>query len=216
MTGSVTFDNYWSHNGHTFGDCFTSDTIPFVYVPIPRNASTWTKNRLVVNGWQPLNFHRQFLTHKNSFVVLRHPLKRWVSGCVEYFLRLSKKQNADVDVTQFNSEFVNLIMDQIVLDEHTEKQVHFIAGLNRNNTTFFMMDQNYPSNLTHYARNQGLDVDFTNNPPDHKTDLTNQLSAQLTDFFENIVEISKYRHKILEFYVEDMRLYDGVNYYNYS
>ena len=145
------FHQHWEPRGHTFGTCMTKPDCNFMYVNIPKNASSWTKPNLLDLKFEFYNYHTDKLD-KHAMVVLRDPMERWLSGICEYFTLYHR----NIDTTQFNKAFYELLMDQVTFDDHTEKQVYFIEGLDPARCTFFLCDDTYRTAFTEFLRQKDL------------------------------------------------------------
>ena len=133
----------WAHKGHVYGECMSHIDIDLMYVYIPKNASSWTKPNLQDWGWQFYNYHTDGL-NKTAIVVLRDPVERWLSGIAEYFTLY----HDDVNGIEYNNGLRNIIFDRITFDDHTEKQVKFVQGLDTSKCIFLWCDDDYRKNFS--------------------------------------------------------------------
>ena len=113
----------------------------------------WTKTNLKDLGWMDYNYHYDHMYKKHALVVLRDPVERWLSGICEYFALY----HATTNVNDFNKTFYDLLMEQIVFDDHTEQQHYFIEGLSHNNITFFLCNKDYRIQFSSFLKNQGFE-----------------------------------------------------------
>jgi hypothetical protein len=155
--------NEWKHKGHIYGECMSKKDIDLMYVYIPKNASSWTKPNLKDWGWEFYNYRLDNLD-KHSLVILRDPVDRWLSGIAEYLTLYYPNMQVP-----FN-ETTELIFDRITFDDHTEKQVYFIEGLDPGRITFFKCDENYRLYFGQFLKNQGTPNRYVNYNYQHTTD----------------------------------------------
>lgn len=128
------------------GFCITSEDESFVYIPIAKNASSFTEFILKHHfNWKENNFiANQYLKQKQLLVVIRDPFERWMSGVVEHFVR---KNPPDCGVRLDNEHLLYYVFNQGALDEHTELQVNFLSGIDTKNCTFIRMNRNYTNSF---------------------------------------------------------------------
>lgn len=200
--------NRYDHKGHIFGECFSHQNTQLMYVNIPKNASSWTKPNLKDWGWEHFNYHFDNLYHKHAMVVLRDPVDRWLSGVCEYF----SLYHSDIDTNEFNKTFYDLIMDLIVLDDHTEQQHYFVEGLSFNNITFFLCDNNYRLHFSNFLQSQGFDNKYHRYEYQHTTAGSN-IRSKFKKIFEPLLSESKYLNKVQDFYKKDYELMNSVQFY---
>jgi hypothetical protein len=179
-----------------------------MYVNIPKNASSWTKPALQNLGWEFYNYHMDHLYHKHSIVVLRDPVERWLTGVCEYFTLYHR----GIGLKDATKPFYDLLIDQVTLDDHTEKQIYFIDGLNPSKVTFFYCDKNYKYNLSNFITQQG----YTNNFNDLKYIHTTEESPErkgFIEFFKPLLDNGVYVDKIKQHYKLDYQLINQVKFY---
>lgn len=202
------FHQHWEPKGHTFGTCMSHPKSNLMYVNIPKCASSWTKPNLQDLGWEFYNYHLDNLYHKHALVVLRDPVERWLSGVCEYFTLYHE----NIETTEFNSAFYDLLMDQITLDDHTEKQVYFVEELNPNRCTFMMCDADYRRNFTFWLRNQGFDVDYSRYNYQHTTEASS-VRKKFKEIFTPLLDNPKYLEKVKQHFHLDYKLIWSVRFY---
>ena len=206
------FHQHWQPRGHTFGTCMSSPTSDLMYVNIPKNASSWTKPNLLDLGWEFYNYHYDHMYQKHSMVILRDPVERWLSGICEYFTLYHR----DVDTTEFNSAYYELVIDQVTFDDHTEKQVYFIDGLNSNKTTFFWCDADYRGHFGQFLTNQGIANNYRKYNYQHTTEDREDGDTSRSNFkklFKPLLDNPKYLDKIKQHYKLDYELINKVNFW---
>jgi hypothetical protein len=200
--------NRLDSRGHTFGTCMTNTHQNLMYVNIPKNASSWTKPNLKDLKWEDFNYHYNNLYKKHALVVLRDPVERWLSGICEYFTLY----HANIDAGLFNSVFYDLLLDQITLDDHTEKQFYFIDGLNTERITFFMCDENYRLNFSKFLIEHGYENRYHRYDYQHTTSSC-PIRSKFKKIFEPLVSEPKYLERIKEHYKQDYELIESVQFY---
>jgi hypothetical protein len=203
------FHQHWEPKGHTFGTCMSTPDSNLMYVNIPKCASSWTKPNLQDLGWEFYNYHLDNMYHKHAMIVLRDPVERWLSGLCEYFTLYHE----NIDTTEFNSAFYDLLMDQITLDDHTEKQVYFVDGLDPSHCTFIMCDEDYRRNFTFWLHNQGFDqADYSRYNYQHTTQ-GSPIRKKFKELFLPLLDNPKYLEKVKHHFHLDYRLIWSVRFY---
>jgi len=206
------FHQHWEPKGHTFGTCMSKPDSDLMYVNIPKCASSWTKPNLKDLGWEFYNYHWDHLYHKHAMVVLRDPVERWLSGVCEYFTLYHR----DIDTTQFNQAFFDLLMDQVTFDDHTEKQIYFIEGLDPTRTTFFYCNLDYRLYFQQFLRNQGIPNKYASYNYQHTTENREDGDTRRATFkkiFSTLLDNPKYLNKIKQHYTKDYDLIESVNFF---
>jgi hypothetical protein len=207
--GSV-FTQHHETRGHLFGTCWTADNTDLMYVNIPKNASSWTKPNLMSLGWNEHNYLKENLHHKHAIIVLRDPLIRWLSGVSEYF----SLHNANVDLPGAGKAFFELVLDLVTLDDHTERQVYFIDGLDPGNCTYFYCDNNYSSMFGHFLNSKGMRNRFSEYNRQHTTEQS-EIRSEITKFFTPMLDNPNYVNHIKNHYKLDYKLINTVKFYGH-
>lgn len=231
IPGSV-WHNHWAHKGHVFGQCIVNNAQTRILVNIPKNASVSITDLLVNNlDWHHSNFHTMpGLETKKSLIFLRDPIDRWLSGICEYFYRnyeqLGYSSLADVAET-ISPAMVELIFNRVAFDEHTEKQVYFLEGLDLNQATFFRVDECLVDNALSFMVAHQLisDTQYQNLTAYkfHSNACTDVPAKKpLLDFFKKYLyndHLNKYitegKHyqNLQEYFEQDLEMYNSVVYY---
>lgn len=206
------FHEHWQPKGHVFGSCMSHRDSDLMYVNIPKNASSWTKPNLQDLGWITYNYHHDHMYHKHALIVLRDPVERWLSGICEYFTLYHR----DADVTQINQLTIDLIIDQVTFDDHTERQVYFVEGLDPKRCTFFNCDSDYRLYFGQFLKNQGIDNKYHKYNYQHTTE--NREDGDMTrsnykKIFQPLLENSKYLERIKSHYKKDYELINSIQFY---
>jgi hypothetical protein len=203
------FLSEWKHKGHVYGECMSHADSDFMYIHIPKNASSWTKPNLLDFGWEFYNYHDDKLT-KNALVVLRDPVDRWLSGIAEYMTLYHE----NADVAFMGKPYFDLVFDKVTFDDHTDLQVKFLHGLDTDSCTFFLCDENYRELFAkfiekNYGANKYSRYDYqhvSENSP------TRKKFKQL--FKTQLDKNTAYLKKIKEHYAKDYELMNQVRFYN--
>jgi len=203
------FYDYWERKGHWFGECMSGPELNWMYVKIPKNASIWTREILLKNNLEFYHYHKVGFYHKHALVILRDPVDRWVSGISEYFTRY----HGYIDLTSINETFVEFLMDVITVDDHTEKQIYFIDGLDINNCTFLYCDDNFRTNFASWMKNeQGIENQYQDSPY-RNVGVKSAIRSKFQPFFKQLLDNPKYIDKIKQHYKQDYELINSVKFY---
>ena len=206
MLVKANLENLWATKGHIQGQCMSHQSSSFMYINIPKNASSWTKPNLIDYGWEFYNYRTDKLD-KHSLIVLRDPVDRWVSGIAEFLTLYHSSYTLD------SQETIDLIFDRITFDDHTERQVYFLDGIDTNNATFFWCDHNYRENFSkfisdEYGPNQYHRYDYqhvSDNSPDRK---------RFKHIFNLALEKnSKYLNQLKDHFESDYQLIEKIRFY---
>jgi hypothetical protein len=199
------FHEYWLHKGHIYGQCHFEPNAKLVYVNIPKNASSWTKQH--IPNWQCVNYFKQSTTDWKYIVTLRDPIERWISGIVQYFF----EYNIDPDFN--NTAFCNLIFDRIAFDDHTERQILFIQDIPIEKTTFIKCDKSYSINFIDLLRSNGIDIQ--NKIVKVNTTIQNAKKIQLKELvLEKLKSNYLYEESLRKYYERDYELFNWVQFFN--
>jgi len=194
----------WQYKGHLYGECMSHWDSEYMYVYIPKNASSWTKPNLKDFGWEFYNYHIDKLD-KHALVVLRDPVDRWLSGIAEYFTLYHPAFDS------WTTDVFDLTFDRVCFDDHTERQIKFLHGLDTDRCTFFEFN-NYRENFSrwiteHYGENKYDRYEFQ-----HVSDKSPE-RKKFKNIFNRELQNSKYLEQIKNFYAEDYNLINSVKYY---
>ena len=156
----------------------------YIYVNIPKNASSWMKNNF--GGWfynfrtnkfyqnVPLSDSEIESILKNSkppvyVIILRDPIDRWLSGAAQVFFECPPD-----DPEFFMNYSDNLIFNTVVFDEHTAPQTLFLKDIDLSRVVWFDCTDNLSDQLVEWSQNK-----FNINP------------KPASDYDENVYKISK-------------------------
>jgi hypothetical protein len=196
----------WKHKGHVYGECMSHSGIDLMYVYIPKNASSWTKPNLKDWGWEFYNYKTDCL-NKHALIILRDPVERWLSGIAEYLTLYHSTMQSP-----FN-ETAELIFDRICFDDHTEKQSKFLNGLNTDNCTFMLCDNDYRENFSKFITKHLGDNKYQNYAYQHVSEDSANRKRFKFIFRRLLEENPKYLENVRNYYEDDYRLIDNVEFY---
>lgn len=207
------------------------EDISYVYINIPKNASSWMKENFggYLYDWQAnvfkasvnsaITLRRGLRAVKHYVVILREPIDRWITGFAQ------RCWGGDPRDPNF---YLNMSPDQwfdsILDDDHTRPQVQFISGLDHSAVTWFDCD----SNLTALARGWITQrFDQTVNDPGDAPDNGHNLSAygkawpdtgvtqqQIIDHIDRVLsDRPDYVERLSMIYHKDLELRQSVEFY---
>lgn len=205
------FVGYWSHQYHKFGQCHANLDYDFIYVNIPKNASSWTKQQLEAVEFTQKNYHKDNLYDHTAVVVLRDPVNRWISGMSEYFTRYYYR-NSPRDLNNFT---IDIIFNHVTFDPHTEKQLYFIQDLDPSKTVYFWFDNNYREQFGKFLTEQGITNNANTAEPSWWSGHNPTKRAEWTEFFQQQIENnSKYLEQIQQHFHQDYELIESAKFYD--
>jgi hypothetical protein len=178
-----------------------------MYVNIPKNATSWTKPNLKDWGWECYNYHADHLD-KVPMIVLRDPVDRWLSGIAEYMYLYHQ----DIDVSQFNNAFFDLVFDKIAFDDHTESQVYFLQGLNLSNAVYFKFGPEYRQNFSDFLACRGMPNRYNRYDYQHVSDDSPE-RRQFKEIFAREIENPRYLAQVQQYFKPDYELIEKVKFY---
>jgi len=197
-----------THHGYCLAKLGIDDRL-YAYINIPKNASSFTK--IIWDGARPLDFLTGKLPTDTEYViVLRDPLRRWLSGVAEAI----HTEHELIENINFNEMF-----DQIVLDDHTAPQVDFLAGLDYNKVVWFKMEDDLQNTLLDYVKDKFIlpkhnfqslsDRGYFNRTQD------DQKKRAIVENLKVLMKIEpELRTRIEDFFKDDYELYNNVQYYS--
>lgn len=200
------FFHQWSSKGHELGRCQSHPSSDLMYVKIPKNASSWTNPLLKEDwGWKFYNYHTDKID-KTAIVVLRDPVDRWITGIAEYLASYHPTIVLD------KSGSLDLIFDRVVFDDHTERQVNFIHGLETDRCIFLWCDSNYRQNFSDLLTEHGMPNEYFNYDYQNASE-TNSIRKRFKQLFSREIENSKYMQSIKNYFEADYQLINQVKFY---
>ena len=122
----------------------------YVYVNIPKNASTWMTD---VMGSAATNCRFNYLDDvfageyqswhgaakraaRSYIILLRDPVARWLSGFAQNQIGLDPRKPRHYSQIGWDRVF-----EKIVFDDHTEPQTSFVTGINTKHVVWFWVDK---------------------------------------------------------------------------
>lgn len=111
--------------GHVVGGGLRSPDRNWFVLSVPKNASSYTTNILLRNGWEHWNLSLQ--DFGEVVVPLRDPVERWVSGMATYCCSylLGENYGSEHFVADYNELTQRLLVDSTMFDDHTTPQSVF-------------------------------------------------------------------------------------------
>lgn len=195
----------------------TSPDESFVYIPIAKNASSFTEFILKHNfNWKENNYiANQHLKEKQILVVVRDPLERWMSGVVEHFFR---KNGPESGVKMDDEQLLYYVFHQGALDEHTELQVNFLSGIDTDNCTFLRMNKNYTNSFKSFMLHRlNKHVNFWNRDysPQYNDSSKNKVKKTLSSYLKKYYNASKQSRTNVHTYLKpDLDFVAGLEFYD--
>lgn len=177
--------------------CFANDS-NWSYIPIPKNGSHFANNFFPSNYGmtKEINWYKEKIKDLNYIVLIRNPIKRWLSGITEFVYHEMSRYERTFDLE--NIQVLDLLFNGVTFDAHTLPQSFYLEGLNLDNAYFFNLDNiNFNKNLNYFL-NRYLGFKQV---PILKENTTN----------ENIHKLEIY-NKILNAYENSKRYQDNVGY----
>ena len=205
---------YWK-NQHTArgfapGGMFVKDNL--VYIPIPKNSSSYIGQLLLKNGWGIGNFLTTDLTNKQLIILLRDPIERWISGMAEYLcsLLLKNGKTSDDIIKNWNNIIQDLIFDRVIFDDHTEKQVYFIQSIPIENCVFFNSAKQPEQAVKQYLTTHDVDLNI-DMVIDRNQTQGNKYKEPLVDFLrDQLAQNPSLTNKLTNTYREDYTLWNVI------
>ena len=200
---------------HPIGLCMPGWNPNYIFIPIPKNASSYTKKIWKLQCGMTTNVPDNFITNpiqlsKKKIVVLREPYKRYISGLLEYLYRAQ----ISCDQVDFDDLFKTF-----AFDGHTSLQVQFLEGIDTDTCIFLKFGSSYSNDLTHLIqhklhRNQkfpggeftGWRYNRTSTRPE-KVEMLDKLTEYLDNHEEVVLSLKEYL-------IPDYNLFNSVQFYN--
>ena len=186
------------------GNYYISPDMRQIYINIPKNASTWTVAMVKSLGWKN-DIDHQLTDIGTTLVALRDPVERWTCGIAEYLHRYHPTLTVD-SITQ---HMIDLIFDQIKFDQHTQKQIEFVDGVDTDHAVFFIVDSEYSNNIVDYLN---INVDNYFIGPSNAT-FDNPRKQQIKQFFNDLLDQPKYLSAVKRYYQADYQMIYHAHFY---
>lgn len=203
--------NQYTARGFVPGGMFVDGDV--VYIPIPKNSSSYIGKLVLANNWKVANFLKTELTNKKIIVVLRDPINRWVSGMAQYLCSaiVSQGYTADTIINSWNPVMESLIFDRVIFDDHTEKQLYFINTVPKESCVYFNGVHGVGELLQKYLHEHDINLNI-----DIDINLEDNIQHQkLTKFLKTLLDQNtKLVDRLKEVYADDYKLINGVTFYD--
>ncbi len=203
-----------TNKGYIPGGGLVSPCRKLFYFKIPKNASTYLNNILLLNNWEEWNFFDDPIKIEQTLVVIRDPVDRWISGFATYAaLHLfGYGYGSDHFVKDFNDLSKRIVFDQIIFDDHTELQTKYIEQILNYNPVFFRYNENLIKQLNSFlGNNLNTSTSVAENKSENNYD-TNQISQFMKMLLDKNPDL---KSKIINCYKEDYKFICELNFYNY-
>lgn len=194
----------------------------YKYIPINQNADVWVEQNLKNISWEEGNFFTSDdnVFQENNIVILQDPIKRWCFGISRYLSKYHWDFCADIfyDYNKFNDDYLSdwisnnniiaqIIFDKISFDLSTEKQVHFLHGVDPETTTFFYLNNNFQKSFEKFFTNElTLLHNFTELTHDTVSNTNNIIWIPSTELFDKLIA-ENLDQKTSELHFTDVELF---------
>ena len=204
--------------------------VSYVYINIPKNASSWMKenfggylydwrnNRFRADVDSAVTLRRGLEAVKSYVVILRDPISRWITGFAQSFWGWNVN-----DPNYYRNLSPDQWMDLIPSDDHTRPQIGYLDGLDLNKTTWFDCDQQLTGHATEWITKRfdqsvrGIDQDPDNGynvssrgRPWPESGVTQQM---IIDHVRAATSDAVYQDRLRAIYQQDYDLRDRVEFY---
>lgn len=213
----------------------SKNNINYIYINIPKNASSWMKNNF--GGWfynfrtnkfgQPVPSEVEaLLLNPNPpiyVIVLRDPIERWLSGAAQAFFECPPD-----DPGFFMNYSDDLIFNTIVFDEHTAPQTMFLKNLDLSQVVWFNCTDNLTNHVVKWSQDKfaiapkpasdykenAYKISKLNIPQRLDTNPENWTMMQCIDALKHrLFSNAEHVNKLKEFYKDDYTLIESVEFY---
>ena len=200
------FENDWHGKGHVWGECMADPHSDLMYVYIPKNATSWTKPNLRDWRWEFYNYKTDNL-NKHAVIALRDPVERWNSGIAEYFACYYPH-------FKFNDiETIEMIFERVTFDDHTDRQINFIDGLDTDNCTFLYCDDAYSRNFGAFIKDHYGPNRYENYTRQHVSN-DDPIRKRFKEIFAYYLKDPKYLKKVKDHFKVDYELIEQVTFFD--
>jgi hypothetical protein len=225
----LSYQNKWTHRGHTINQGMSSTDGHHFYLNISKNNSSFVKTVLQDLDWQ-FSMLDEHLDNQQPqiLVVLRDPVDRWISGIVEYLFlyHLDIIDRSGFYCPEMGYQrmlgqtlALDLLVKNVAFDDHTERQCVFLQGVDLSRVTWFDAKQNFNETFTCFLRDLGYIIDLKDAEPVNQDVDTAEFSFHnkrrhmkrlIRDYLESFPDI---KASIRRFYACDYYLMESVSYY---
>ena len=195
---------------HALHSALVSDTYQTSYVHIPVNASTWGKTVFAQAGFKQ-NLPGQLDPNHRLVIFLRDPIDRWLSGLATW-LTYRLPQHTGLQRIRHNTAVLDILFDSIRQDDHTERQLFFIQGLDLNHADFWWVTPELSQHMASYFLELG--VDTSKFPISNASDSESGKAIPKT-YFRAVMESNlKYLQRVKDFFAGDRDLIRQIPFKN--
>jgi hypothetical protein len=201
------------NSSHEFGQGLRNISRKLYYCQIPKCASMWVRKYLEylnpmpcpADNWLVCNANTPDITDYTPLIVLRDPVKRWLSNCP------AVGSIVEIASNKRQSEKVFETLDLWLYDEHAARQVDFVQWLDLSKAVFFYCDEHLSANMEHYFNSQG----FTNTsaPATINQQSSDEVTIASVAAWRKLFAVSKYANVFQQTYARDYELINTVNFY---
>jgi len=206
------------------------EDVSYVYVNIPKNASSWMKENFggYLYDWRSNHFRadvtsavtlrRGLQAIKRYVVILRDPVDRWITGFAQSFWGWNVN-----DPNYYRNLSPDQWIDLIPRDDHTRPQTEYIQDLDTTATTWFDCDQLLTARVTQWMQARfdqpvrGIDQDPDNGynvssrgRPWPDSGVTQQM---IIEHVRAATAGARYRDRLREIYQQDYDLRANIEFY---
>lgn len=222
-TVTLRYQDKWSHTGHLINSGMASPDGKLFYVNIPKNNSSYVKKKLNALGWTYESI--EDYPEATPIIILRDPVNRWVSGIAEY---LAMYQIDTLDHYGFYSDeagyaglfgqplAINLMLRHVTFDDHTEKQVMFLQGVNSlSKALYFKSDNTFTDTFNSFLQEQGYDHSIVDDTRENdNSSSANQRRNSIKTFFKNYLELyPNWKLHLRHYFSADQHLINTSKFY---
>lgn len=188
------------------------------YVPIPKNASSYVSSLLLRNGWQVVNMFTTDISKISNFIViLRDPKERWISGMTQYLFSGLVGQGIWVEeiIKGWNNIVESLVLDNMIFDDHTEKQLYFLNQIPTYKCIFLSMKKDLHLRLVDLLEENKQSLVADQDPEDINFNQSAGTPRQeMINFLNQRLDLDgRYIKQIFDVYRDDYELIGKVKYY---
>ena len=213
----------------------------YIYINIPKNASSWMMSAFVGMGGFSYNFITKqmqdpIFEYQQSdhnypvpryIILLRDPISRWLSGAAQAFFAVAP------DSPYFFMNYTDKkIFDQIVFDEHTAPQTLFLKHVDLSQAIYFDCTPDLTTCFFNWAQDK-FDEDLkTKNSDNNSFNISSNGTGKIFQSFTGDGEVAgwsqqqiinelqsrldanpQYVQQLKEFYANDYKLRESVTFY---
>jgi hypothetical protein len=198
---------------HIYGQGLMNHSRKLTYYNTPKCASMWMRAYLAQLGttvddiWEEHYFTQEDTTNCRPLVIVRDPIKRWLSICpaVDALPRFVANDAVDGMFQNFSA---------FLMDEHCAPQYDFIDGLDLSNAVYFWCDQDLSKKINHFLVSEGF-IDI--NPPEPINEQPDTENFKISvNIWKNLLEIPQYLNIFKQAYARDYDLISRIKFYEYK